>query len=173
MLNYRILLILLFMPAIGIISASVEAGGGYYGRKAKYLIQFAEYAKWPKAGTLTFCVIGPDLFGKTLDNALKRKKAINGRKLRAKRISSIGKAKSCNVLFVSKRLNKNQVRKIIERSPKRVLTVADRPGFIRQGGMINFFKNGKHIRFEINNTAAKRARIKLSSKLLNLARKVI
>ena len=40
--------------------------------------------------------------------------------------------------------------------------------FLELGGMIRFYMEGKRVRFEINNEAAKSARLKISSKLLQL-----
>ena len=50
-----------------------------------------------------------------------------------------------------------------------VLTVADTAGFLDHGGIINFVLEGSKVRFEINQEAAERAGIKISSKLLRLA----
>jgi hypothetical protein len=53
------------------------------------------------------------------------------------------------------------------------LTVGDTDRFVETGGMINFVKEGKKIRFEINEAAAKRAGLRVSSKLLSLASRTI
>ena len=50
-----------------------------------------------------------------------------------------------------------------------VLTVADTDGFLDDGGIINFKLEGSKVRFEINQQAAERVGIKISSKLLRLA----
>ena len=42
-------------------------------------------------------------------------------------------------------------------------------GFAQRGGVINFTKVGDKIRFEINPEAAKRAQLKISSRLLRIA----
>jgi YfiR/HmsC-like len=54
-----------------------------------------------------------------------------------------------------------------------MLTVADMPGFLEAGGMVNFVIEDKKVRFEINSAAAKRARLQIRAKLLRLARRVI
>jgi hypothetical protein len=50
-----------------------------------------------------------------------------------------------------------------------VLTVGEVEGFTETGGMINFFREGTKIRFQINQGAATSAGLKISSKLLSLA----
>ncbi len=54
-----------------------------------------------------------------------------------------------------------------------VLTVADTKGFLESGGIINFLMEDKKVRFEINVTAAKKSKLKISSKLLRLAKRVV
>jgi len=45
--------------------------------------------------------------------------------------------------------------------------------FLESGGMINFLIEDKKVHFDINNTAAKKAKLKISSKVLRLAKRVI
>jgi hypothetical protein len=45
--------------------------------------------------------------------------------------------------------------------------------FAEQGGMIGFFLEEKKVRFEINVGAAENARLKISAKLLALAKTVL
>jgi hypothetical protein len=54
-----------------------------------------------------------------------------------------------------------------------ILTVGETDDFIQQGGMIGFCLQGKKIRFDINLNAAQRANLKISSRLLLLAKTVI
>ena len=53
------------------------------------------------------------------------------------------------------------------------LTVGEAKSFVDKGGIIGFVIEKKKIRFEVNLPAAKRANLKISSKLLRLAKKVI
>ena len=53
-----------------------------------------------------------------------------------------------------------------------VLTVGDLDGFLDEGGMIQFLTENDRVRFAINANAAGRAKLKISSKLLSLARVV-
>ena len=51
-----------------------------------------------------------------------------------------------------------------------VLTVGEDGAFTQCGGIINFVKEDNRVRFEVNVTAAERAGLKISSRLLALAR---
>ncbi len=50
-----------------------------------------------------------------------------------------------------------------------LLTVGETPGFLEHGGIINLVEVQGRIRFEINQEAAKRAGLTVSSRLLRLA----
>jgi hypothetical protein len=54
----------------------------------------------------------------------------------------------------------------------RVLVVGESAGFAQAGGMMNFVMDGSRVRFEVNLRAATRAGLKLSSRLLSMARLV-
>ena len=53
-----------------------------------------------------------------------------------------------------------------------VLTVGEAPGFLRAGGIIGFVVENRRVRFDVNQGAAARARLRISSKLLSVARSV-
>jgi hypothetical protein len=56
---------------------------------------------------------------------------------------------------------------------KRILTIADMPGFLEKGGIINFVVENNMVCFEVNTTGAKRAKLEIRSKLLRLAKRII
>jgi hypothetical protein len=51
--------------------------------------------------------------------------------------------------------------------------VGETPGFLDAGGMIGFLLEENKVRFEINLNAADSARLKIGSRLLILARRVV
>ena len=53
-----------------------------------------------------------------------------------------------------------------------MLTVGEADHFARRGGMIGFFLEDNRVRLEVNRGAAERAGLRLSSKLLAVARLV-
>ena len=53
---------------------------------------------------------------------------------------------------------------------RHVLTIGETTDFARMGGVINFIRVKNKIRFEINVAAAKQANLKISSKMLKLAK---
>ncbi len=53
-----------------------------------------------------------------------------------------------------------------------LLTVGEGDSFVREGGMIGFVIDNRRVRFDINQAAAEAAGLKISSKLLSVARGV-
>jgi hypothetical protein len=53
------------------------------------------------------------------------------------------------------------------------LTVGDTKGFAEQGGMINFVLDNDRVQFEVSRKAVEQAGLKISSKLLSVAKLVI
>ena len=51
-----------------------------------------------------------------------------------------------------------------------ILTIGDTDGFAQLGGIVNFVLEDGKVRFEINPESAGRARLRISSRLLTLAR---
>ena len=77
----------------------------------------------------------------------------------------------CDVLFVPRRFAAaHEYLHAVDGKP--VLTVGESPEFVQEGGIVNFFLDGKRVRFEINPTAATRVNLRISSRLLQLARLV-
>ena len=52
------------------------------------------------------------------------------------------------------------------------LKIGDRDGFLREGGIIAFVIEGRHVRFDINQRAASSASLTMNARLLNVARSV-
>ena len=55
---------------------------------------------------------------------------------------------------------------------KPILTVAESEGAAERGFLVNFYSSAENLRFEINDSASRRSGLKISSKLLKLARVV-
>jgi hypothetical protein len=147
-----------------------------YAIKAAYLYNFGRYVEWPpqsfSSGDSPFVVgvLGKDPFGPILDEIAVVKK-IEGRRIVARRFATMADYKPCQILFVAASAGPEQKAaavKMAEHSP--VLLVGEEPGFAQQGGTVAFFVEQNKVRFEINLEAAKREQLKISSKLLSLAK---
>ena len=95
---------------------------------------------------------------------------MSGRRVTVSRIKRAPAPKSCQVLFVN-RPEKEFLNLVPSLGPG-VLTVGEGQTFVKDGGMIAFVIENRRIRFIANQTAAENAMLKMSSKLLNVARDV-
>ena len=145
-----------------------------YQIKAAFLYNFAKFVQWPAqafsgpTSPIVIGVLGENVFGGDLEKTI-RGKTIKDHPLQFKEFHSVTEARGCQILFISPS-EKNHLPKILDglRSAS-VLTVSETDRFNDAGGMINFVIEDNKIHFQINNEAAKKAGLTISSKLLNLA----
>jgi hypothetical protein len=165
------LALLLAVPGIAPAQAVQE-----YDVKAAFLYNFTKFVDWPPEAfpdpnSLKICVLGDDPFGGSLQ-AVAGEQVANHR-LTVVRTDSISKPGGCQILFIShsERDRLPQILAAVKGSP--VLTVGDTKGFVDDGVIINFTFDGSKVRFEINTESADRAGLRISSKLLQLAKRVV
>jgi hypothetical protein len=145
-----------------------------YEVKAVFLLNFIRFIEWPTppgataAEPFAICIVGDDPFRGTLDR-LVQDETVDGRPIVVRRLSR--GQDSCRLLFVSS--SERDVFRTISRAGRGVLTVGEVSGFLADGGMINFVVDDRRVRFDINLGAANRASVKISSRLLSVARKVV
>ncbi|MGA9449655.1 MAG: YfiR family protein, partial [Candidatus Sulfotelmatobacter sp.] len=93
--------------------------------------------------------------------------------VRIRHIKQVQEGQGCQVVFIDKDERKN-VTVLMSGLPKTsVLTVGESDDFLQQGGIIRLFVEDRKIRFEINQEAAETANLRVSSRLLLLAKAVI
>ncbi len=173
---YLFLAALLLACAAGSAASDAEPGTrSEYEVKAAFLYNFAKFVEWPaeafedKNAPIIICVLGGDPFGTDLDRTVQGKTA-NARGFVVKRSTSVEDVGRCHILFVSSS-EQPRLREVLDKvKDSNVLTVGDTEGFAERGGIINLTKEENKIRFEVNVDAAKRAGLKISSKLLDLAK---
>lgn len=147
-----------------------------YTIKAAYLYNFSSYVQWPAGAfptsdtPLVIGVLGTDPFGEVL-NEIARTKKVGGRPIVVKQFASMAAYAPCHVLFVASSANpQEQAAAIRKAHGSPVLLVGENPGFAERGGTVDFFIEENKVRFEINVDVAKRQQLKISSKLLGLAK---
>jgi YfiR/HmsC-like len=161
-----------FVPAV----AQAQVVAPEYDVKAAFLFNFTKFVEWPftvytdEHSPLKLCVLGENPFGKALKVLMDEE--VGGRKLAFTHLETATNLETCHVLFISRseRDRLPQILASLHNAP--VLTVGEMPAFIDQGGMINFILEGSKVRFDVNQEAAERAGLKISSRLLALAKHV-
>jgi hypothetical protein len=149
-----------------------------YQVKAAFLFNFAKFVEWPADALpapdtpLQICVLGQDPFGGDFEQVIEDK-AVNGHRLEVAHPDGVPQARACQILFIASS-EKQKVRDILRGlAGASVLTIGDTPGFAQKGGVINFVLDESRVRFEINLKAAERAHLKLSARLLTVAKLIV
>lgn len=151
---------------------------GEYQVKAAFLYNFAKFVEWPPgsfadaSSPLRICVLGQDPFGQEL-RRVTNEKIVNGHELQVTQLVDVQLARTCHILFIAAS-ERAQLKRIFEGlRGADALTVGDSKGFAELGGIINFVMENNRVRFEVNHKAAEQAGLKISSKLLSVAKVVI
>jgi hypothetical protein len=168
-------LVVLTFCSVG--AAQETASAPEYRIKAAFLYNFALYTEWPATAfetpesPIVLGVAGDDPFGKELEAAV-RGKTVRGRAVEVRRYASATDVTACHVLFISNAETKNLLNLFQRHGESPMLTVGESEDFSSVGGVIRFYVEQNKVRFEVNPDAAARAHIKISSKLLQLAKVV-
>jgi hypothetical protein len=155
--------------------AQDRAGASEHEIKAAFLLNFARYTEWPQKAfesddaPFTLAVVGRDPFGADLDSMLKDKR-VAGRPIRVVRFEKAADVRPCHLVFVagSERDSLSAVVDAVKDRPS--LVVGETDGFVGRGGAVNFYLEGDKVRFEVGPDVVERHGLKMSSKLLRLAR---
>ncbi len=157
---------------------SVEDRATEYQVKAAFLFNFAKFVEWPADAfpgadaPLQICLLGRDPFGHEFEQLI-ADKTVNGHRIEVIHSSGVPQAKACQIIFVASS-EKQQAREILRGlRGASVLTVGDTAGFAGLGGIINFVVDEGRVRFEINVKAAERAHLKVSVRLLTVAKLIV
>ena len=145
-----------------------------YQVKAVFLYNFARFVEWPAdppTVPIVIGILGEDPFGNALEETV-RGKTINGHELAVKHLKSGQEARGCQIVFVASSERRRLRPLLASLGGAGVLTVGETEGFAESGGIISFTLEDDRVRFEINVDAAQRAGLKISSKLLSLAKVV-
>jgi hypothetical protein len=158
--------------------ARAQSQAGEYHVKAAFLFHFVQLVEWPagepgnQGDPLTLCMLGEDPFRGDLEVTLAGK-SVGNRPLRVRHLRPAESFEGCQVLFVGRRDAARLSRVLLELKDGPILTVGESDGFVEQGGMIGFCLVENKVRFEINVQAAEQAKLRISSRLLLLAKMVI
>jgi hypothetical protein len=146
-----------------------------YQVKAAFLYNFAKFVDWPPSAftdakqPLDVCVYGRDPFGTALEDALLGK-SIGERRVSLGRAMQFQDLVGCHVIFVSASVHEPAADLANRLKGRAVLLVGESEGFAASGGAIQFTIEDNRVHFVINPDAADRAGLKISSKLLALAK---
>lgn len=165
--------------AFGPVSASQSPGApgqaaapSEYEVKAAFLLNFTKFIEWSAEthaaeGPFTICILGSDPFGAVIDQLVDGE-SVGRRAIAVRRLRE--PARGCELLFIGK--SERGAARAIASAGNGVLTVGETDDFLQQGGAIAFVIENRRVRFDVNERAALRKGLRISSRLLNVARVV-
>jgi len=148
-----------------------------YQVKAAFLVNFPKYAEWPPEAfaetnsPIVITVLAETNVAEEVQKAI-RGRAVNGREIVLQRLASGAEPGVCHILFISAAEQRHSPALLAKLKNASILTVGESEDFLRSGGIINLARQDQKIALQVNLKAAGRARIKISSKLLTVAKLV-
>lgn len=168
--NALLLALLLLAPAM---PQPAHAQASEQAVKAAFLPKFIRYVDWPPealpAGDapIGLCLLGRDPFGSLIDQAV-NDETLGARRIVVRRIAGLGNMEGCQLIFVSSGSSRGDAQVLATLAGRPVLTVTDARNGAAQG-MVHFALRDGRVRFVIDDVAAARSKLVISSRLLSLA----
>lgn len=141
--------------------------------EAAYLYQFLNFIEFPAnapAGSSTYllCVMGDSKLSETLSQMVQGK-TISGRPASVRTLVSSDDAKTCHLLFITGRKGtvSEQLAKL---RLEPILVVSDVPGCQDEGNVLTLKMKGDQMQFDVDVDNAKKRRLLISSRLIQLSR---
>jgi uncharacterized protein DUF4154 len=141
--------------------------------KAAFLLNFAQFVEWtadvvPAGSPVVLCVVSDTAVAEALE-ATTKGRAVSGHELSVRRLPSDGSTRACQALFLSS--DEPKLAEMIGAvKGAAIFTVSDRVGFANTGGMVELFLEHGRMRFAVNVDALERSHVRLSSRVLGLAK---
>lgn len=169
----RLVVSLLFVALLAMGSVA-RAGDKSAELMAAYVYNFARFIEWPAAlfpsdkTPLVLCT--PDT--EALDGHLLRVhgRVAQGRRIVVRLVEPEDNLTGCHLLFLPRELAAPNATLLATAAGKPLLTVGNAPGFLEEGGMVGLFVQADRVHFDIDRDAARAAGLRVSSRLLALAR---
>jgi hypothetical protein len=149
-----------------------------YQAKANYLANFPSFVEWLQEALpsekppFLICVFGDFPFGTSLAE-ITRGRSVRERRVEIRWIRKPQDLSSCQILFVSRSEQKRYSQSLDAVRSRAVLTVGETSEFLGAGGILCFSSQQGSMQFDVNLEAANKAHLKISSRLLALARRVV
>src|SRR4051812_28121010 len=146
--------------------------------KLEILLAAGLYIHWPASAAgepaddkvLTMGVVGGSAGGQELEK-LAAGKQIGGRQVIVRHYPSAAAVQLCQILFITSSASRDDRLALIQRygnSP--VLLAGDSPGFLQEGGSLNFQADGGKVRFVLNPQSLDRQKLVVDPRFSRLGR---
>jgi hypothetical protein len=172
-----ILLLLLFSRA-GATAAPTELQASENRVKAAFVYKFGDYIEWPTEAfdtpnsPLVIGVVGADALADELAR-IAAGHTIGGRPVAVRRLRYGDPLSGLHVIFIGRSDSRRVTAALEAIKGQPALTVTESADGIRLGSMINFVVVSDKVRFDVALASAEASRLKISSRLLAVARNVV
>lgn len=168
---------------IGVVAAVVtaalpclaDAPTREYEVKAAFIFNFTQFIHWPDAAfaskdsPFVVATLGDDPFDGALEHAMAGK-SVEQHPISVQHFASVDGVGPCQLLFVPATQDSSMKPLLAKLDSQPVLIVGESDDFSSIGGELRFFVEDQKMRFEINPDPIEAAGIKISAKLMKLAR---
>ena len=147
-----------------------------YAAKAAFLLNIAKYATWPPSAfpdasaPIVIGILGDDPFGSALDRVVSGR-VINDRRVTVRRSKRAADLRGAHVVFISPSEGERAAGVCASLAESGTLCVGDTESAASFTAVTFSVESGR-IAFTVNLASARRSNVAISSKLLQLARKV-
>jgi hypothetical protein len=158
-----------------VLPATAQQASLEYDVRAAFILNFARYVEWPPAERhppLRICLLGENPFGDRL-TAIVAGEAWQGGAIEVDVVPDLRAGVACHLVYVPASATSRFTSGAALLGGRAVLTVGEHEHFLDQGGIMRLFLEDNRVRFSVNQHAADRAGLQISSRLLRLARAVI
>jgi hypothetical protein len=145
---------------------------------AAFIFNFAKFTEWPpesfvdSSSAITVCFLGAGAV-RSAFQSIAAGKSVNGRNLLVRDVKSSAEIHDCQIVYTDS-LTTAVITGALKNSRKSsALSIGTSEDFLALGGTIRLLVESNRMRFDVNVGAAGRTKIRLSSKLLALARSVV
>lgn len=149
-----------------------------YQVKAAFLYKFGAYVEWPEqtfAHTSSPVIIGVMGSDAVADELMQMSSGrnINGRPVNVKKLQQGDAITGLHILFIARTDSARMAATLASAKGLPLLVVTETDPPLVAGGVINFVIDGQKVRFDVALRSAEVNNIKLSARLLTVARKVL
>ncbi|HYS50432.1 MAG TPA: YfiR family protein [Burkholderiales bacterium] len=155
-----------------------DAQADEYRVKAAFLYKFGSYIEWPSGSfasadsPVTIGVMGAEALAEELAQIVAGRN-VNGRPVRVRRLRPGDPIAGLHVLFVGRADGGRLAEILAAARGQALLTVTESDEGLELGSMINFVVVEDKVRFDIAPPPSESSNVKISARLLGVARKVV
>jgi hypothetical protein len=164
-------------PAVAQVVVDEAAAALERSVKAAFVFKFAGFVDWPAEvlppdGPIRIGVMGEETIVQEIREAASSR-TVEGRRVLAKQVVPGDTLEGVHILFMRDAAFRGMADEVAELKPEAMLIVTETPGALERGSIVNFAVDDGRVRFDLSLEAADQRGLRLSSRLITVARQVV